>query len=79
LKLLKKIRQKLITSKRLNNYFVYAIGEVTLLVVGILIALYFSNLNVKNSNTQKEIWYLDNIANDMFYQKQALLENKKDC
>lgn len=79
MKLLKNLRQKFITNKRLNNYAFYAVGEVTLLVIGILIALYFSNLNVKNSNTKKEIWYLDNIANDMFYQKQALLENNINC
>lgn len=70
----KKIRQKLIQEKRLRNYVIYAIGEILLVVIGILLALQFSNWNEKRQEVQKEIWYLDNLANDMFNQKDGLQE-----
>lgn len=76
LHLFKKIRQKLLVEKRLSNYIFYAIGEVLLVVIGILLAIQFSNWNEKRNEVQKEIWYLDNIANDMFYQKETLLDLK---
>lgn len=76
LHLFKKIRQKLLVEKRLSNYIFYAIGEVLLVVIGILLAIQFSNWNEKRYEVQKEIWYLDNIANDMFYQKETLLDLK---
>jgi hypothetical protein len=41
----KKIRQKLIDGGNLSKYFFYAIGEITLIVIGILLALYLDNLN----------------------------------
>lgn len=74
--LFRKIRQKFIKEKRLSNYLAYAVGEVLLVVIGILLALQFSNWNQKKSEIKKEIWYLDNIANDMFYQKDGLVELK---
>lgn len=76
LHLFKKIRQKILVEKRLSNYIFYAIGEVFLVVIGILLAIQFSNWNEKRNEVQKEIWYLDNIANDMFYQKETLLDLK---
>ncbi|EAQ41055.1 DUF6090 family protein [Polaribacter sp. MED152] len=77
LHLFKRIRRKLLVEKRLSNYIFYAIGEVLLVVIGILLAIQFSNLNLKKAEIEKEIWYLDNIANDMFNQKDGLL-NLKD-
>ena len=51
---LRKIRQKLLQQKRITQYFAYAVGEIFLVVIGILIALYFNNLNTEK-NKQKEI------------------------
>ena len=76
LHLFKKIRRKLLVEKRLSNYIFYAIGEVLLVVIGILLAIQFSNWNDKKNEVEKEIWYLDNIANDMYYQKETLLNLK---
>jgi len=41
----RKLRQKLIDSGSLSKYLIYAIGEITLIVIGILLALYLDNLN----------------------------------
>jgi hypothetical protein len=76
IQLFKKIRRKLLVEKRLSSYLIYAIGEVILVVIGILLAIQFSNWNDKRSEVKKEIWYLDNIADDMFYQKNGLLDLK---
>jgi len=41
----KRIRQVLLSQNRLRRYFIYAIGEIVLVVVGILIALSINNWN----------------------------------
>ncbi len=41
----RKIRQKLISENRFSKYLIYAIGEITLVVIGILIALQINNWN----------------------------------
>lgn len=41
----RKIRHKLIGKGNFSKYFFYAIGEITLIVIGILLALYLDNLN----------------------------------
>lgn len=50
----RKIRQKLVTEKRFSKYFLYAIGEIILVVIGILIALQINNSN-QNRIEQKKI------------------------
>ncbi len=56
IKLFRKIRQKLIEQQKVRSYFVYAIGEIILVVIGILIALSLNNWNqnitYKNELTQ---------------------------
>ena len=51
----KKIRQKLIDGGNLSKYFFYAIGEITLIVIGILLALYLDNLNSEKKLRAVEI------------------------
>lgn len=45
IKFFRKIRQKLIEKNKVRNYFFYAIGEIILVVIGILIALQINNWN----------------------------------
>lgn len=76
IQLFKKARLKLLNNNRLQSYFFYAIGEILLVMIGIVLAIQFSNWNEKRNEIKKEIWYLDNIANDMFFQKSGLTELK---
>ena len=46
IKIFRKIRQKMIKENRVSNYFLDAIGEIVLVVIGIFIALQL-NLTVK--------------------------------
>jgi hypothetical protein len=43
MKLFNKFRFKMIEGKRFSNYLIYAFGEIILVVLGILIALYLNN------------------------------------
>ncbi len=51
---LRKIRMKLVLNGRMKKYVLYAIGEVVLIVFGILIALYLNNWNIQRNNDSKE-------------------------
>jgi len=45
IKLFRNIRQKLVAEGKTTNYLKYAIGEIVLVVIGILIALQINNWN----------------------------------
>ncbi|MDT0605992.1 DUF6090 family protein [Croceitalea rosinachiae] len=52
IKLFRRIRQKLLSENKFSKYLLYAIGEIILVVIGILIALQINNwnedLNIEN-------------------------------
>lgn len=49
-KLFRNIRKNQITENKTGKYFKYAIGEITLVVIGILIALSINNNNESKEN-----------------------------
>ena len=51
---LRRIRRKLIDEGNLNRYLVYAIGEILLVVIGILIALQINNWNESKKSLRFE-------------------------
>ena len=53
IKFFRKIRQNLINQNKTSKYFKYAIGEIVLVVIGILIALQINNWNEKRNNKAK--------------------------
>ena len=65
IKFFRKIRQNLLNEGKTSKYFKYAIGEVVLVVIGILIALQINNLNeqVKINNQEKKL--LNELINNM--------------
>ncbi len=46
IKFFRKIRQNLLSEGKTGKYFKYAVGEIVLVVIGILIALYINNWNL---------------------------------
>ena len=48
IKFFRKIRQNLLSEGKSRKYFKYAIGEIVLVVIGILIALQINNWNENN-------------------------------
>lgn len=65
IKFFRKIRQKLLSENKFSKYFLYAIGEIVLVVIGILIALQINNWNQNRINTQKEIIHFENILSNL--------------
>ncbi|MCT8341214.1 DUF6090 family protein [Flavobacteriaceae bacterium TK19130] len=54
IKFFRKIRQRLLSENKFSKYLIYAIGEIILVVIGILIALQVSNLNKKRIDFDSE-------------------------
>lgn len=65
IKFFREIRQNLIMENKSTKYFKYAIGEIILVVIGILIALQINNWNSNRIQKQKESIYLTNIKRDL--------------
>ena len=78
LKLFRNIRQTLIMENKTSKYLKYAIGEIVLVVIGILIALQINNWNEARKKNQKEAVLIKNIVEDLYidaaYIDQALGE-----
>jgi len=58
IKFFRKIRQKMLTENKISKYLIYAIGEIFLVVIGILIALQINNNNNYNEQRRLEQEYL---------------------
>jgi hypothetical protein len=65
IKFFRKIRQKLLQQNRITQYLTYAIGEIFLVVIGILIALQINNANEAYKAKQSERAVLNNLIQDL--------------
>lgn len=65
IKLFRNIRQNMIKENKTGNYLKYAIGEIVLVVIGILIALQINNWNEKKQNENKITSILEDIQKDL--------------
>lgn len=72
-RLFQKFRKEIISKGKIQKYLLYALGEVILLVIGIMIALAINNNNLRNQNQTKEQIYLKGLKED-FLISQAKLE-----
>ena len=65
IKLFRNIRKKLAAENRFMAYSRYALGEILLVVIGILIALQINNWNENRKHKKAEIVFLNGIKNDL--------------
>ena len=65
IKLFQKIRQNLIMENKTGKYFKYAIGEIVLVVIGILIAFQINNWNENRKNATILKQYITNLKDDL--------------
>lgn len=65
IKFFRKIRQNLLNEGKTSRYFKYAVGEIVLVVIGILIALQINNWNKSRIATIQEITLLKNMQQDI--------------
>ena len=71
----KKIKQQLLTENRFSKYLVYAIGEIVLVVIGILIALQLNNWNEVRKIRIQEIKTLKELRSDLLQNINDIDEN----
>lgn len=65
IKFFRNIRQNMIKENRVSKYILYAIGEIILVVIGILIALQINNTNESKKQRSRELHYLSNLKTDL--------------
>ena len=65
MKFFRKIRYNLMEQNKTAKYFKYAIGEIILVVIGILIALQINNWNEHKKEQKQEQIYLQNLQEDL--------------
>ena len=65
IKFFRHIRKSLIEQNKMGKYFKYAIGEIVLVVIGILIALQINNWNEHRKDKLQEIAILKRLQNDI--------------
>jgi len=65
LKFFRKIRQRLLSENKFNKYLIYAIGEIILVVIGILIALQINNWNIKQTEQKTIKEYAESLIQDL--------------
>lgn len=65
IKFFRKIRQKLLSENKFSKYLLYALGEIILVVMGILMALQINNWKQKQENLKKVNKYLTEIKQNI--------------
>ncbi len=79
-KIFRRIRQSLVSKNKFSKYLIYAIGEIILVVLGILIALQINNWNEQKNKEKKEDAYLNRLLVDLKNDKDylALVHTRKN-
>ena len=77
IKFFRHIRQRLLSEGKTGKYFKYAIGEIILVVIGILIALQINNWNENRKNKVAEADYYCRILDDFELNEKLIDETSK--
>jgi len=75
IKFFRKIRQRLLSESKFSKYLLYAIGEIVLVVIGILIALEINTRHQSNKAHQLEVKILKEISKDLLSDQQGLQDD----
>ena len=73
IKFFRHIRKSLLMENKTGKYFKYAIGEIVLVIIGILIALQINNWNENRKAEEKELKLLIELKDDLIETKNDLL------
>lgn len=65
IKFFRRIRQNLLSEGKTGKYLKYAIGEVILVVIGILIAIQLNDFNEDRKESKKELSFLQKLKDDI--------------
>ena len=77
---LRKIRQRLLTENRVSKYLLYAVGEIALVVIGILMALQINTWNQTRQEYRASIQYHERLIQDLerFIKQAGNLKDESD-
>jgi len=78
IKFFRHIRQRMLKENRFSRYFLYAIGEIVLVVIGILIALQVNDWNEQQANRAREVKYLTGLKADFAVDRNNLTDFIED-
>jgi hypothetical protein len=79
--LLRKIRKNMLNQSKISKYLLYAIGEIALVIIGILIAVSINNWNEARKQKAEEQSILKDLKEEMLINKNALqnaIDKNKD-
>ena len=85
IKLFRKIRQKLLSENKFSKYLIYAIGEIVLVVIGILIALQVNNWNEIRKFNKEGVKIMQELKSEfsdnriILTERIRLLDNANNC
>jgi len=74
IKFFRHIRQRQLKNNEMRKYSLYAIGEIVLVVIGILIALQINNWNEYNKNLKAENQLLKDLNQEFVMNQNILLK-----
>ena len=75
IKFFRKIRQRMLSESKFSRYFFYAIGEIILVVIGILIALQINNWNEERKLDRLELSLLQEMKGNLVSDISDMQEN----
>jgi hypothetical protein len=65
IKFFRKIRQNLLSEGKTGKYLKYAFGEIILVVIGILIALWINNINIEHQQDKERLVLITNLKQEL--------------
>jgi hypothetical protein len=65
IKFFRKIRQASLTENKFGKYLIYALGEIVLVVIGILIALSINSWNDLRKKGNLKVSYIESLKKDL--------------
>ena len=77
LKIFRNTRKKFLYSRKIRDYLAYSIGEIILVVIGILIAVYINNWDINQLKQSNGIKSLKIVKRDLLTEKYILKDFKK--
>lgn len=79
IKFFRRIRQQLLTDNKFSKYLIYAIGEIVLVVIGIIIALQINNWNGLRKASNAELQLYTSLFEDLKTEHRRLERNLRSA
>jgi hypothetical protein len=77
IRFLRKIRQELVTKNKISKYLLYAVGEILLVVIGILLALQIDTWNTEYQNRKQEHEILEQLREEYLSNRDQIEQKVK--